>query len=276
MNSSRLSPRPARRAFTLIELLVVIAIIAILAAILFPVFSQVREKARATACLSNEKQLGLGIAQYINDNDEKLFFYSDSTSAADSRSNVKAPSPNYPVKWWNQIMPYVKSNAVFSCPSDGGPTASADINGTKVNGQFTIPRSYIACRSAESLSLAQINDPVETTVLVDKWDKDAAGAAVTDTWIEAFNGDFDPDAASSDKTRMFKAGNRHQGRINCVFFDGHAKAYLPGTFQNSKDLTGCQLIHDYPVPGVMTVTNDSAAGETGPAAEPNICKTFTY
>ena len=47
-----------RKGFTLIELLVVIAIIAILAAILFPVFSQVREKARATACLSNTKQLG--------------------------------------------------------------------------------------------------------------------------------------------------------------------------------------------------------------------------
>ena len=270
MNSLRLSPRPSRQAFTLIELLVVIAIIAILAAILFPVFSQVREKARATACLSNEKQLGLAITQYVNDNDEKLFYYSDA-AAADSRSNVVRPTPSYTAKWWNQIMPYVKSNAVFTCPSDGGPTMSQDINGNSV-----IPRSYIACRSAESLSLAQINDPVETTVLVDKWDKDAAGAAVTDTWIEAFNGDFDPDAASSDKTRMFKAGNRHQGRINCVFFDGHAKAYLPGTFQNSRDLTGCQLIHDYPVPGVMTVTGDSTAGETGPAAEPNICKNFTY
>jgi prepilin-type N-terminal cleavage/methylation domain-containing protein/prepilin-type processing-associated H-X9-DG protein len=56
--------------FTLIELLVVIAIIAILAAILFPVFAKVREKARQIACLSNFKQIGLGIMQYVQDNDE--------------------------------------------------------------------------------------------------------------------------------------------------------------------------------------------------------------
>jgi prepilin-type N-terminal cleavage/methylation domain-containing protein len=62
------------RAFTLIELLVVIAIIAILAAILFPVFAQAREKARAIDCISNEKQLGLAFMQYTQDNDEKFPF----------------------------------------------------------------------------------------------------------------------------------------------------------------------------------------------------------
>jgi len=61
-----------KQAFTLIELLVVIAIIAILAAILFPVFAQAREKARATACLSNMKQIGLGIFMYVQDYDETM------------------------------------------------------------------------------------------------------------------------------------------------------------------------------------------------------------
>ena len=250
-----------RRGFTLIELLVVIAIIAILAAILFPVFQSVRERARATACLSNEKQLGLAVSQYINDNDEKLFFYAD-TVAGHSRSNVVRPAATYTIKWWNQIMPYVKSNAVFTCPSDAGPTLSADINNSLV-----IPRSYIACRSAESLPLAQIDDPVETAVIVEKWDRDSAGT-IGDTWIEAFNGDFDPDYGGNT-THMWHSGNRHQGRMNAIFYDGHARAYNATTFQNSKDLTGCELIYKNPIPGVMDTTVQSSQS-AGPN-EPNIC-----
>ena len=61
-----------KRGFTLIELLVVIAIIAILAAILFPVFAKAREKARQTTCLSNVKQITLGILQYAQDYDERF------------------------------------------------------------------------------------------------------------------------------------------------------------------------------------------------------------
>src|SRR5438105_13500688 len=64
--------RKRRVAFTLIELLVVIAIIAILAAILFPVFAQARDKARQAACLSNLKQVGSGLAMYVQDYDERL------------------------------------------------------------------------------------------------------------------------------------------------------------------------------------------------------------
>ncbi len=90
-----------RFGFTLIELLVVIAIIAILAAILFPVFAQAREKARQTQCLSNGKQIALALQSYATDYDNYL-----------------------PVYIWPQsyivgarLMPYIKNTGIFKCPS---------------------------------------------------------------------------------------------------------------------------------------------------------------
>src|ERR1700691_3874563 len=90
----------SRKGFTLIELLVVIAIIAILAAILFPVFAQAREKARAITCVSNEKQMGLAILQYLQDNDEQypmLQYVNTGTSGP------------YWIDWQTAIYPYVKN-----------------------------------------------------------------------------------------------------------------------------------------------------------------------
>src|SRR5580700_7273559 len=93
--------RANKQAFTLIELLVVIAIIAILAAILFPVFAQVREKARQTSCLSNEKQLGLAFTQYIQDNDESY------PVNGGGQNNISLG-----MGWAGQVYPYVKSTGV--------------------------------------------------------------------------------------------------------------------------------------------------------------------
>ena len=100
--SSNVKPERARNGFTLIELLVVIAIIAILAAILFPVFARARGNARRASCMSNEKQIALGMMQYTQDYDEKLPLY----------SNVPAIN----VYWPAVIQPYVKSTQLFTCP----------------------------------------------------------------------------------------------------------------------------------------------------------------
>jgi prepilin-type N-terminal cleavage/methylation domain-containing protein len=95
-------PRRVLRAFTLIELLVVIAIIAILAAILFPVFAQAREKARSTACISNLKQIGIGMMQYVQDFDE-LYPLTRNTTAT-----VGTGGSSWSL-WRINIFPYMKS-----------------------------------------------------------------------------------------------------------------------------------------------------------------------
>ena len=117
---SSLSQKSPRRGFTLIELLVVIAIIAILAAILFPVFQKVRENARRTSCLSNEKQLGLAFVQYSQDGDEKL------PNGIWSRFNDNNVGRQYEgVGWAAQLYPYVKSTGVYKCPDDSTTGAAA-------------------------------------------------------------------------------------------------------------------------------------------------------
>jgi prepilin-type N-terminal cleavage/methylation domain-containing protein len=94
-----------RAAFTLIELLVVIAIIAILAAILFPVFAQAREQARKSSCLSNMKQISLGILGYVQDYDEAFPLN-------------RYDWPTVPYTWREAVQPYIKNLHVFRDPSN--------------------------------------------------------------------------------------------------------------------------------------------------------------
>lgn len=100
-----------RSAFTLIELLVVIAIIAILAAILFPVFAQAREKARATTCLSNLKQIGMCSMMYSQDYDEML------PGLAWNRWVGPIDDPTQGPNFWWQLNPYAKNSGIWDCPS---------------------------------------------------------------------------------------------------------------------------------------------------------------
>jgi prepilin-type N-terminal cleavage/methylation domain-containing protein/prepilin-type processing-associated H-X9-DG protein len=114
------SRKHSRKGFTLIELLVVIAIIAILAAILFPVFAQAREKARQTSCLSNMKQIGHGLTMYLQDYDDVFPFnwYGRTPDVWWQSLPETGPGSGLAYKWMDVIYPYVKNEQVFTCPSD--------------------------------------------------------------------------------------------------------------------------------------------------------------
>jgi prepilin-type N-terminal cleavage/methylation domain-containing protein/prepilin-type processing-associated H-X9-DG protein len=277
--------------FTLIELLVVIAIISILAAILFPVFAQAREKARAISCLSNMKQIGMAVRLYVDDNDETLFFRAANSAAkvGSGRSGIVITNTIAydQAQWWNLLLPYTKSTAVFSCPDDSVAAASADNNGNS-----TIRRSYVASCTAEDLTLAQIDNPDDTIVVTEKWGHvdngiGSTGTKInTETWMEPFDGDecmMGSDASSSGSCTspqagypigMVKMANWHQGGMNSAFFDGHAKWLQPTTIWQSADLTGCTLIHEHPSlqPG-SEVCDQTISGCTAPISR-NICNGF--
>ena len=227
MNTSR-----PRRGFTLIELLVVIAIIAILAAILFPVFAQAREKARQTTCLSNMKQLGTALLMYSQDYDETLFFFGHNVdhSRASTATPLGASAAN---RWWNQILPFTTNvPGLLVCPSD--PVRRPNPTDNK-------PRSYVANRAAENLTLAQVDRPADIIVVTEK------GNPFDDSWFEPPKNYYDKPGSGEPVLAL----KRHQDGVNATFFDGHAKWMSRGAL--TKDpcglpYSGVDLMRLYPIP----------------------------
>jgi len=206
---------PKNRAFTLIELLVVIAIIAILAAILFPVFAQAREKARAISCLSNLKQAALATLMYTQDYDETFPM---------SLSPFPAATPEYAaapciLTFYNRIAPYQKNADIMRCPSK--PTAcdmpagflrQAGL-GLKPACDATPPLRYISYNfnyaviddgtpSRPVKKLSAIPFPVENSLIYDGVPTEPGGLC------GLFSSPIDA---------------RHNVSVNCAFVDGHAK-----------------------------------------------------
>jgi prepilin-type N-terminal cleavage/methylation domain-containing protein len=205
---------PPTRGFTLIELLVVIAIIAILAAILFPVFAKAREKARQTSCLSNLRQLGVSVLMYAQDYDEVYpQSYQDVTSGVGSASQI-------PLTWPNRIQPYIKSEQLHACRSDGR-VPYVDFPGCR-------PRLQSYCWNRRMgidipawdywalVSIGQVVAPSQCAML---WDDSA-------DWLAAgYGGMFDtldsPDWSGSFDPLVLKA--RHNEGDCLMLADGHAK-----------------------------------------------------
>jgi prepilin-type N-terminal cleavage/methylation domain-containing protein/prepilin-type processing-associated H-X9-DG protein len=199
-----------RRGFTLIELLVVIAIIAILAAILFPVFARAREKARQTSCLSNVKQLSLGMLMYAQDFDERM-------------PRCDCNSYSYGTCWAINPQPYVKNAQVFRCPSDSSPYplvpgAENPCGGGRPPMPTYFDRvdiSYGYNLSQQGTLLADIQEPASMLMLGE------SNYAYTNCGPRP---PYDYVDWAADK-------ERHNEGLNISFMDGHAKWVSKQVFQ---------------------------------------------
>ena len=234
MSHSSAFRRGAHRhsAFTLIELLVVIAIIAALAAILFPVFAKAREKARQAACMSNLKQIGLGILQYNQDFDE--------TFPLSVVTPVATPPPGALVGWADAIQPYIKNRQVFSCP--GEPFPQTDIpynagytdywmNKNAGDGQQTVP----LCANPSLTILLGDGGSTGSAILANstaRYRSNGCNGAGDGT--AAGMDRFQPVCPGSGLARNLGGGGwRHSEGANYGFADGHVKWIKNKGAQNS-------------------------------------------
>jgi len=249
----------AKKAFTLIELLVVIAIIAILAAILFPVFAQARESARTISCLSNEKQIALGLLQYTQDYDEHFpVYYYDLPAAQQGKPDAPwGPWPNVHFGWDKAIYPYVKNVQVFRCPSNGkGVDTDSTGDDSKPTGSVNYAlNAHLSMRDGgEDNGLAKVRYPAITILLSETSRAASTGAINCElNWLEwgwqgghahKLNGDNNADSGWDSGTygqaavrqALCKQGTgeewgqsarlrAHKKGANYAFIDGHAKFY---------------------------------------------------
>ncbi|WP_309723080.1 DUF1559 domain-containing protein [Armatimonas sp.] len=269
-----------RKAFTLIELLVVIAIIAILAAILFPVFAQARDKARSIACLSNTKQLALGVIQYSQDYDELL-------PVAGYNAQCRG-------RWQWQIYPYVKNQQVFTCPNisqrpwvattnnnftcpnsgqtglvvgqndKGGYGWSYALQGDNGNGASSLD-------NAPGYALASIQKPADTIIIGETGF--VPNVAAASGWaMMAFDPRITATAAGFAQPGLLAQGRHNteqtftmqgmpvpiRGRLNLVFLDGHAKNLSLGQLFEVAPVVGGVAVED----GINLVNENGVATAT--------------
>lgn len=213
-----------RHGWTLVELLTTLAILAVLAGILLPLLAQTRHKARSTSCVSQLKQIGAALQQYIQDYDEILVCHWYITPG-DS-------DPNGGYKWMDAVYPYLRNEQVFNCPGSGDHPYRYHKNlrapGNANYGTYAINHAYFqqtaplayspGSESGEdgvpprAVSLAELHAPAQTVWIVD------GDGSFQFRWSDASNHASRPQG-TPPKTKSLVA--RHAGLANVLWCDGH-------------------------------------------------------
>ena len=234
-----------KRAFTLIELLVVIAIVALLAAILFPVFARARENARKSSCMNNLKQIGLGLLQYTQDFDEvNTFSFYGTAGDTDSLNNYK---------WMDAIYPYVKSEQLYTCPSDNAPNRNYIWNKRLLAGQTTQNYGSYGLNGAHGAAgdnqtpprssaaylvpLSNVAVPSQTVWVTDN---NNAPTPINTGGSQGFfwtNAAAAPSISNTSPRQLNNIVERHLEFVNTLFCDGHVKSFKLDDMTRTKSLT---------------------------------------
>lgn len=251
-----------RKAFTLIELLVVIAIIAILAAILFPVFSQAKIAAKQSSSVAQMRQLAAAVMMYAGDNDD--FFVPASARPASGNSD--------PTIWTEGLNPYVKNKQIFVAPDSNGAfsenwatrrhqsvgysdATGVDPNSTAVPGNappgtegFTVPAGFAQAEETARVGLFAITANADAGVTTTKHrgyvfnpyngfndpggDYSKGLPMISDRDLVTKTGDVNyPNSPSLAAGALkpiyarFGATGKNEGRTPVIFADGHTKVY---------------------------------------------------
>jgi prepilin-type N-terminal cleavage/methylation domain-containing protein/prepilin-type processing-associated H-X9-DG protein len=225
------------KGFTLIELLVVIAIISILAAILFPVFARARENARRTSCLSNMKQMGLGMMQYMQDYDEVYPMHYNGT-----------------LRWPQMMNPYVKSNQLYDCPSrDAGFTYAGDYGSAGAIGygmNYWLNSYYYPSTAQPGIKMATIQRPAETVWIAEINGVPRGTPLSSANAYQSYPSYYGKVSGPTNATYGMsvtpetpgRLTQRHLDGVNVLWADGHTKWFKREVLENDTGTTTTETL----------------------------------
>ena len=228
-------------AFTLIELLTVLAIIGILMALLFPVFTGSRHKARQVTCINNLKQLGVATLLYVQDYDEHMYPYEYNGPSGPGDRITWEYYTDYSIEHPNDyrrglLYPYVRDERVFNCPDAGAFAGTVGGNSGSYGLNFDIAGTGI--NGTETIGIAMSAEEVhaETILIGDT-------ALVVNKKLHGNDLMFPPSYYNGDSVHGL-----HTGYASIVWLDGHTKGMRPVCGKPSAE--GCKMT-DYSIGTIL-------------------------